>query len=435
VETQTSDTVTATSTASPSTYAVAEVGVTVNSPPPTNPPVPNSFFSMSASSGIAFNEPWPSVASGGFRLWDTTTGWDQLNPSAGVYSWTMLDRWLAKLQSNHADAIYTFGRVPQWASSNPNDTSCRFGPGACDPPNDLNADGSGANQHWKDFVTAIVKHSAGKIQYWEMWNEPQNRFFCNGTFTQMERMTRDARDIIKSIDANAAILSPGTGLERGAARFTSNYLAAGAGPFLDIIAFHGYIQGSCPNTPPDTSALGPKISDFRAMLLSHGADGKPLWDTEASWGRTKETCFTDPDLQAAFVAQAHLLHWSNQIARFYWYQWDNPSWGALWSRSTGTILPAGIAYQQLYQWLVGASLVAPCTASGTLWSCSFTRPAGYQGLVLWDTSQSCNNGSCSAVNVPVDASYTRYRDLAGKVTPISGQIVPVGTKPILIENQ
>src|SRR3982750_4557233 len=35
--------------------------------------------------------PWPTVPFGGLRLWDTSTGWAQINTSEGVYDWSTLD--------------------------------------------------------------------------------------------------------------------------------------------------------------------------------------------------------------------------------------------------------------------------------------------------------------------------------------------------------
>ena len=78
--------------------------------------------------------------------------------------------------------MFTMYATPSWASlhgmnsSSPN-TFCAFqqqnGPGICDPPDDLSCNGSGTDQHFKNFVSALINHlGPGKIKYWEMWNEP-----------------------------------------------------------------------------------------------------------------------------------------------------------------------------------------------------------------------------------------------------------------------
>ena len=141
--------------------------------------------------------------------------------------------------------MYCFGRVPQWASSHPGDIKCAAGggPGQCDAPNDLNPNGTGTDQHWKDFVTAIATRSAGRIHFWEMWNEGGNPGRWSGTSTQLVRMVSDARTIILSIDPTAVILSPSAGIRSQAElAWWKRFLAAGGGAYVDGIAIHAYLQ-------------------------------------------------------------------------------------------------------------------------------------------------------------------------------------------------
>src|SRR5258708_14422074 len=55
-------------------------------------------------------------------------------------------------------------------------------------------DGSGTNQHWIDWVTAVVTRYKGKISYYEIWNEPNNTAMWQGTNAQLVRLAGDARD-------------------------------------------------------------------------------------------------------------------------------------------------------------------------------------------------------------------------------------------------
>ena len=77
-------------------------------------------------------------------------------------------------------------------------------------------------------------------------------------------------------------------------------------------------------------------------------------------------------------------------------------WGRLADPATNQPLPSASAYMQVYNWLVGATLVYPCSqdASGT-WSCLLSR-SGYQAQVLWNSK--------TAVSVPVSSQFTQYRD-------------------------
>lgn len=384
--------------------------------------ISGQVFTLSAQTGVLGSEGWPSVSFSGLRLWNTSTSWADLNPTGSSFDWSTLDTWMNAAGSHGVDLLYTFGRVPPWASSKPNDTTCRYGPGECDPPNDLNRDGTGTDQHWKTFVHAIATHAAGRIKYWELWNEPQNAFYWNGTYAQMVRMAQDARSIILSIDANAVLLSPGTGLLTNAVNWTAYYLAAGGGKYADVIAVHGYVEGSCPSTVPDTSVVPSRVASFRSMLGNFGQASKPLWNTEASWGHTDTTCFTSTDLQAGFTAQMYLLYASSRVARLYWYAWDNTNAGTLWNNG---LLKPGHAYHQAYSWLVGATMSKPCGQGGNgTWTCVLTRSGGYQAEVVWNRT---------SVSYTAPSQYAHYLDVYGTKysLPVNGT-VKIGYKPILL---
>lgn len=398
------------------------------------PSVPERFFGMSTHS----LRDWPTVPMSDVRLWNTGTNWAVLNPQDGVYDWTILDKWLAATQEHGVSHVmYTLAMTPQWASSNPNDQTCKFSPGACDPPDDLNTDGSGTDQHWKNFVTAVAIHAAGRIKLWEVWNEPVNAFFWNGTFAQMVRMAQDARTIILSIDPTSRMLTPPNGANKAfGEKWWKSYAALGGLQYADIIGMHGYV-----NLPPQQCGNYPKASDFiiavnnlKSIMATYNASDKPIFDTESSWGHAAELCFTDPDLQAAFLAQFYLFHRSSGVRRLYWFAYDDGRTGQLYDPATKTLNEAGVAYQQVYTWMLGNTMTEHCSSVGNVWTCGFSGGKGYLAQAIWDADESCSQGKCQTINYQVDKSYTQYRTLDGKTIPINNNEVPIGAKPILLEN-
>lgn len=402
------------------------------------------LFSLQMNSGTIAQQPWPCVSFGGMRLWDSQVHWRDINTGPGVYDWTLLEEWLADAQLHNVNVLYTFGEVPSWASSDPGDSSCHGGLGACDPPNDLNPDGSGSDQHWKDFVGALVSYNqnsrTGHIKYWELWDEGLgNPLRWTGTIAQLIRMARDATAIIKSADPSALILNASFGPElRNSRDLLAQYLAAGGGQYTDVVSLHGYVtrRGSAGN-PED---LINNINLSRSVLKKYGQGNRPLWDTEAGWGDIRNSGFTDRDLQAAFLARFYLLHWSVGIARFYWYEWNNQTDGALWvpnphdPKLPGTLLKPGVAYAEVEKWIVGATLSSACAPQGTIWTCKLSRSGGYQAEAIWDTAEICKQGTCDTIEYTVGAQYKLYRSLNGKTTGITNSTVPIGIKPILVEN-
>jgi poly(3-hydroxybutyrate) depolymerase len=397
---------------------------------PTVSAVSSSLFDMTINKA---GTPWPTDTFYGQRLLGTNTLWGNIETANGTYSWTTLNKFVSDAQSHGVDLIYTFLGVPQWASSNPNDTSCSSWPGSCDPPNDLNSDGTGSNAQWDAFVTNIATQVGTKIKYWELWDEPNNAAYVNPktwTTAQWIRMASDARQIIRGINPNAVILSPG--IAPGTTWLT-NFLAAGGGNYVDVIAFHGYAN------PPETVVS--LITPVRAAIAAAGVSSLPLWDTEASWGLN--TVLTDPNMQAGSVARLYLLHAANNVARLYWYGWEFTTRGTLWQSAASTncatpnnggyICLAGIAYAQASNWMNGAVL-SGCSSSGTTWTCSLARPGGYFAQVMWDSSQTCSNGVCQTTPYTPPSQFIQYRDLYGSTHNVTGP-VPLGAEPVILENQ
>jgi len=60
-------------------------------------------------------------------------------------------------------------------------------------------------KHW---VTTVVTRNAGRVKYWEIWNEPDSSDFFTGNINQLVTYAQHAYTIIKSIDPSAKVISP-----------------------------------------------------------------------------------------------------------------------------------------------------------------------------------------------------------------------------------
>lgn len=419
----------------------------------SNSPITPEFFGMSVNNPPV--SPWPGSLGIPFGSWRTLgieVKWSDIeqcdggsNPTNSCYAWSTLDSAISQAQLTGQDILYTIDATPTWASSNPTDTSCQslaFPAGSCDPPNDIDAVpgsglGDGTNQHYRDFLTAITAHvGPGVISYWEVWNEPNVSHSWRGTNNQLVRLAKDAYDIVKTADASALITTPPY-VGNGIYQQLPGYLAAGGSLYADVVTYHGYVYtGLCPNDCPIPENEAPMVANLRKELQNAGISNVPVFDDEGSWGRYLGTeTISDPDQQIAFTARYYLMHLNSNVAKFYWYSWNNVNNGHFYDPTTAAITVVGDAYQQLYDWLVGSTLVMPCISVGTQWQCHFTEPGSQVGEILWDTSSNyiCSNGVCPTYNAAVPTNYTQYRDLAGNNVVISNNSVPVSSKPILAQ--
>jgi hypothetical protein len=159
-------------------------------------------------------------------------------------------------------------------------------------------------------------------------------------------------------------------------------------------------------------------------ILQPAELAKPLWDGEAQYSINGFSgTYSDPDMAASFMPRFYLVNWSLGITGMAWYS----------ASSQAEPAEAQTSYQQTYDWLAGSIVTSPCAASGTVWSCEI-NDSGTQYLIMWDTSKSCANGSCTTANQPVAPRWTQYRDMTTASTPIgiSGNSVPVGIKAVII---
>jgi hypothetical protein len=391
----------------------------------TSTPIPATMFDMSTHNDVLFGTPWPTMPIYGLRLWDTGTGWGQINTASGIYDWTTLDSWIAAAGTHNDQLIFTFGMTPTWASSKPTDASCDYGVGFCDPPNDLKTDGTGTDQHFINFVTAIAKH-APSITYWEMWNTPHDIAQWTGTNAQLVRMVKDANTYIKKYIPGAKIIAPANGqlnYTYPASNCTmpdkmGGYLASGLGKYIDIMALHTYYT-----TAPED--IVPVVQCYQSTMATYKVSSLPLWSTEGAWG-------FDSDLpgasdQAGFVARLYLLLWSNGVVRHYWYNWDDENTGTL--SNNGVPNSIATAYQQVESWMSGRTMSTLCAENTSgIWTCGFTGSSGYAAQAVWYP------GGSASYTAP--SSYINYLDLGGATHSItSGATITVGVEPILLQNQ
>ena len=369
--------------------------------------IPASLFGLTV---LNFPNRSPSMRFGTTRSWDADSlDWSDVNPSLGVYNFAGLDTFIAINKVRGSDIIYTLGRTPRWASSQPSAPG-PYGPGQCAPPTDMTA--------WDNYVRAIATHAAGQIKNWELWNEAQDtRFYCGDILT-MVMMARHASQIIKGIDPSALILSPAVTGPQGPT-WLASFLSGGGAAYTDVIAFHGYWSA----TAEDAISV---VSRYKTAAAANGAAGKPIWDTESSWAGFGNLGTPNKSQQVGFVAKDYLLHWSQGISRLVWYAYDGgPIWGGLWAAGAGES-PAAESYKETYRWMVGASLATPCAAGKMgFWTCTLSRIGGYTAEVVWIPKVTAS--------FAVPAQYTVYRDLTGAVYTITNHTITVGDQPILLE--
>ena len=406
--------------------------VTTLIPPNPKAAISANFFGMTIHHTAT---PFPAFPVSTLRFWDVVA-WADIEATSGQFDWSRLDATIPAAQANGVtDFVFTLGKVPAWASTNPTDP-CTGGEGAgsCSAPIKADLDA---------FTTQLVQRYCGKIKYFETWNEPNGSAYWDGTNAQLLAVAQDLYTIVKN-PANCGctngICAPNGGtnpnqvIMPSISRVTAANLSwldtylAGTGakyPYADIASFHGY-----GDTSPEQIATD--VQSLEVTLANHGLSGLPLWNTEASWGSATSV---DQD-QAAWLMRYHVVQAAVGVSRFTWYAYDNCGWGTLWEATwctnpqmpTNQLTDPGQAYGVVESWLIGANLTGCQQYANGLWACELQRANGYDGWMIWSST-----GTDITVPVPETFGLALYRDWQNNVNALPSEIT-VGEMPVLLEN-
>jgi hypothetical protein len=431
-----------------------------------SPTIPPQFFAVNPWDSNKF----PTVSFG--MIAHPEFAWPAIENSRGHYDFSKIDAFIndARTQGGFIDPNtntinmgLTLGLTPSWAVAD--QSTCTRNAGGtlkqCAAPPDNIAD-------WQDFITHLVQHYNGTTQphmkFYELWNEANmwnasnNNGWWAGSLNDMLNLALVAYPIIHQ-DPYSILLTPSvTGPLSSMTSWMTQYLntcisrpLGGSGVIRPNIsvnrvcgknladggAFHGYLgsTGTSPYPmPEDDSSYGSittRITQMRAVFDQNGLAGKPMFQTEGSWG---DNNVTQSDIQVAWLARWYLLQasaysWAN-LQTAAWFAWAGPpGWGVI--ESGGKPTPAGSAYSEIYTWVINTS-PQPCSGGpdGT-WTCTFAVNPNVSVMAVWNTKGNASFASGSM--------YSHYRCLdrpectGGKSLPIlPSSNVTIGTIPILL---
>jgi hypothetical protein len=350
--------------------------------------------------------------------------WYAAEPSEGTYDWSVLDAVVNASVAKGFVVIATTGYTPPWAgTSGEDDTMYNAVPVA----------GS-----YAAFVTAAVTHFAGRVSYWELWNEPNLPQFFQGTAEQyVDLVVSPGAAAVHAACPACKVLAPTV------ATVGSNYadwmatVLLLAGPSVDIVTGHDYAEfddmGAGGATSPDffskldkhrVITVGGKIVyedplSLRESMDRYGASAKSLWITETGY----QAAYGDVD---AMATQAHYATevLGAMVAR--------PWWGAT------VFYEAFDVAGQPYHW--GFSLADPDASAGYEpkpvcsvlanppdWDAALPPDAGAESGAGSDAAN--DSGTVPEAGSPPDASNHPANQYSGCGCRVASD--DVGSSPIL----
>lgn len=213
-------------------------------------------------------------------VWDVEYfPWVYLEPDPGVYHWDHSDMVVNAAYQRGLTLIARIDMPPDWAR--PDNSPSRY----------LAASEYG---QFAQFLATFARRYAGKVQYLQVWNEPNLSFewgYRPPDPAGYAAMLKAVYPVVKAANPAIKIVSAGLAAnlaEGGVALDDLTYLNDmyddGAAPYFDVLGVHAYGDVQPADAPPD-----PKQINFQRVLLErqimeeHGDEAKPVLITESGW--------------------------------------------------------------------------------------------------------------------------------------------------------
>lgn len=383
--------------------------------------VADSLFGMHVNE-LGVHKTWPGLETQILRLWNTGTTWRDLQPSGDTWDFSKgagqrLDMYVdyAKRNNPGGSIIYTLGMTPRWASSTPN-VSGLYGLGSSGAPSNFDT--------WRRYVRTLAQRYAGRITYWELWNEPDYAPHWTGGSEALVKLAQIAREELLAADPNNKLLGPGFSEGQGM-RGLDQFLASGGGQYIDIVAFHWYYH-------TDPESLAPKIDNVRNLMASYGVGGKPIWNTEGAFtcDSSSVDCTTaqpTADQQKSVNARAMFIMAARGVKNFNFHVWEAADpFRRLVASDKATPTTAAKAFGVARGWIRGARVTDAYSTPNGVYVLRLTR-GSVHSYVVWSAV------AAATVSVPAAWSVSRVRTVDDVVSNLPGErMLAVGLTPLLL---
>lgn len=281
---------------------------------------------------------WPTMPVASMRIWDARTAWLNIEPKQDQWDFSRLDAFVEKAEAQGVkNILLTLGGTPKWAAAQLRRTDAAWlGAGSASPP-----------KHWADwqeFISKVVHRYKGRIQSYEIWNEPNSLTYWSGSNTQWAKLVAIASEEITKADPTAEVAiggfatSPAKTLNKIEPMFSAlNDQQALAKTKRTAISFHWY------STRAQLSAGVSRIaSAVRGAAADAGLKDFPLWVTEMN---VREGAKLNAGNVATAMQSVTNSASAANIQRTWWYAWTDlgppdliqiydGTPAALWLRST-----------------------------------------------------------------------------------------------------
>jgi hypothetical protein len=322
-----------------SAAAVASLATAVTVSPVTSASAATTTTTLPPAVGVQFHGMWAAyddterakildqLAAAGTQWIRLDVSWAMLQPTSGSsydLGWGVpfVDRVVDMVHNRGMHLLVTLWRTPAWANGGAGETALPTDPSTY-----------AAALRW-----AAARY-AGRVDAWEVWNEPNQSGFMKGADpAAYTRLLKAAYPAAHAGDPATTVVFGGP--SENDAPWIAKAYTAGAHGYFDAMSTHPYMGPS--DAPPETPDDGTIYTMAHAaavhqLMVDNGDGNKPLWFTEYGWSTHANTStMQNWELGVSRAVQADYLVRSLAYMRDHLPYVTNAFWYEADDRQTGT---------------------------------------------------------------------------------------------------
>lgn len=162
---------------------------------------------------------------------------------------------------------------------------------------------------WEEYVSRTVRHYAGQIDTWVVWDRPDAEGF-NATPAQFtEQLLAVARAAAREANPNVRLISGGI-IRENLEKYLAGLIRSRAGKYVDAF---GIMPSTAPLAPED-GYMDVILARAQRLRLKEQSE-TPLWALGLGWQTGDGEGRVSEDDQARYVARAYALCRANGVAK------------------------------------------------------------------------------------------------------------------------
>lgn len=230
--------------------------------------------------------------------------WWTVESVKGQFSWPERSKWVDSASENgikslvvlsFGNPIYDFGKAAQADLDAGGFYDCVM------PVRDGNPETTADDEYFDAYiryVDFVSKSLAGKVEAYEIWNEPDIKGFNTNDATAADytELLKAAYKTIKQNDPDVPVLGGAIAFQTD---FIDGMMKAGAGSYMDGLSVHYYLAKNAPE-----KRARERLDKYRDVLVKYGYDKMPVWVTETGWAN----CNVDEQTQAQYIVRNAIFY-------------------------------------------------------------------------------------------------------------------------------